>query len=119
MQPDRLVHTGPKEASLFLTNNGLLRLPQHDIHPKGFLLSLQVYVSDDLESHFPIDNGIDVVRALQVACSSFTISLDVTGVSGEVGARSVYAYETLTLSVMCSTSFLAYPLPRLAVLVPR
>jgi hypothetical protein len=119
VRPDRLVHTGPKEASLSLTNNGLLRLPQHDIHPKGFLLSLQVYISDDLEAHFPIDNGIEVVRALQVACSSFTISLDVTGVSGEVGARSVYAYETLTLSVMCSTSFLAYPLPRLAVLVPR
>ena len=39
----------------------LLRLPHHDIHSDVFLSSLQVYLLDDFEAHFPVNDGIDIV----------------------------------------------------------
>jgi hypothetical protein len=39
----------------------LLRLPHHDIHSDRFLISLQVDLLDDFETHLAVDDRIDVV----------------------------------------------------------
>jgi hypothetical protein len=106
------------QASLPLSTNGLFGLPHHDVHSDILLPSPQIYVLHYLEAHLSVNDGINVVRALQIACSALFISLDGCTVSDKGSKYSYDDCEMLTLSVMCSTSFRAYPLPRLANLVP-
>lgn len=50
--------------------------PDHDIHLESLLVTRQKYLLDKLESEFPIDDRIDIVRTLKVAHTSFSVGLN-------------------------------------------
>lgn len=79
---------GPPSPSLQLSVCSCLhRLPDHDIHSDSFLGTLEVDLLDEFEAHFSVDDGVDVVRALEIACSVLMISLNVPHRVSEVSQR--------------------------------
>lgn len=52
-----------------------LRFSNHDIHSNIMLAPSQIDLFLQLKSHLPIDNEVDIMRALQVACPFLSIGL--------------------------------------------
>ena len=97
-----------------LFDTSLRRFSDHDVEADVLLLALQINFLDDLKPELAVDDWIDVVRALQIASSTFGIKLN--------PSRQRLSSEKFdhwpTLSVTCSISCLACPFPLLSGFVP-